>query len=119
MRPLANYKVLDEAHRLVLAVYRSTGSFPKDERFGLRSQLRRAATSISLNIAEGTGRKSDRDFAKFLSIASGSAGELEYGIRLGHDLGYFTSTDAGELTTHLREVRKMLSGLLRVLTADR
>jgi len=115
MRPLANYKVLESAHQLALATYRSTVSFPSDEQYGLRSQLRRAATSIPLNISEGAGRGSDRDFAKFLNIAAGSASELEYGIRLGKDLGYLPTEDAPPLLSQLADVRRMLAGLLQAL----
>lgn len=115
VRPLSNYKVLEAAHELALATYHSTVSFPSDEQFGLRSQLRRAASSIPLNIAEGAGRNSDRDFAKFLNIAAGSASELEYGIRLGSDLGYLASHDAPQLLSQLADIRKMLAGLLQAL----
>ena len=115
MRPLANYKVLESAHQLVLDTYRSTASFPAEERYGLQSQLRRAASSIPLNISEGAGRGSDRDFAKFLNIAVGSATELEYGIRLSKDLGYIAPKAAPKLLSQLSDVRRMLAGLLQAL----
>ena len=117
MRPIANYKVLEPAHHLVPDTYRSTASFPAEEQYGLQSQLRRAASSIPLNISEGAGRGSDRDFAKFLNIAVGSATELEYGIRLGRDLGYIAPNAAPRLLSQLSDVRRMLAGLLQALNA--
>ena len=75
-------------HELALEVYQATASFPPDERFGLTSQMRRSAASVPTNIAEGSGRGSEPDFARFLAIAVGSASELLYQVRLARDLGY-------------------------------
>lgn len=77
--------VWEKAHRLTLAVYRASGSFPKDELYGLMSQIRRAAASIPTNIAEGSGRGGDRELVRFLHIALGSANELEYQLLLAKD----------------------------------
>jgi len=88
---MSNFKKLDvwnDAHALVLDIYRATGAFPRAEQFGLTSQIRRAAISIPANLAEGSGRDTQRDFARFTSIALGSADELEYLLILAHDLGY-------------------------------
>jgi four helix bundle protein len=82
-----NLKVWQKAHFMTLDVYRSTKAFPKEELYGLTSQMRRAASSIGANIAEGCCKNGDRDFARFLQIAVGSAGELEYHALLAHDLG--------------------------------
>ncbi|CAD7851210.1 MAG: hypothetical protein [Olavius algarvensis Gamma 1 endosymbiont] len=86
-----------KAHQLVLLVYRKTRQFPADERFGLISQMRRAAASIPSNIAEGSGRGSDQDFARFARIATGSTNELEYQCILAKDLGYLAEQDAMQL----------------------
>lgn len=78
MKDFRNIKTWEKAHELVQIVYRETSNMPTDERFGLTTQIRRAAVSIPTNIAEGCGRDSDRDFARFLHIAMGSASEVEY-----------------------------------------
>lgn len=88
MKDFRKLKVWEKAHRLVLSVYELTRHFPADERFGLTLQIRRAATSVPTNIAEGCGRSGDRELARFLSIAAGSASEVEYQILLSRDLGY-------------------------------
>jgi len=80
--------VWKKAVEFTVEVYRLTETFPKDERFGLTSQIRRAAVSIAANIAEGAGRKSDRDFLRFLSMAQGSASEVETEIVIAHKLTY-------------------------------
>lgn len=80
--------VWQKAHEATLEVYKITRSFPSDERFGLTSQIRRAAVSIGSNLAEGRGRKSDADFARFVRIALGSAYELQYQLLVARDIGY-------------------------------
>jgi len=96
---------------LALAVYEATGHFPADERYGLRSQIRRSAVSIPSNIAEGAGRRSRRDYARFLDIAVGSASELEYQMGLGRDLGYISSRVSEPLEQECIEIRAMLLAL--------
>lgn len=83
-------------------------SFPKDELFGLTSQVRRAASSIATNIAEGCGRNSNKDFAHFLQIAIGSASEVEYELLLAHDLKYINSVEYERLTNEVVAIRKMI-----------
>ena len=102
---------------MVLAreVYRSTDSFPKDEVFGLRSQIRRSAVSIPSNIAEGHGRLSDRLMRTFLAQARGSAYELETQLQLSADLRFLGEESAAELIGRCNEICKMLNGLLKVL----
>ena len=78
MRDFRKLDVWDRAHQLTLDVYRATGSFPSNERFGLTTQMRRCAISIPSNIAEGAGRESRPDYARFLGVAIGSAHELDY-----------------------------------------
>ena len=86
MRDFRKIKAWEKAHELTLAIYAATLSFPKDELYGLTSQMRRSASSIPTNIAEGCGRDSEADFARFLQIAIGSTTELEYQILLSRDL---------------------------------
>ncbi|MCP3868553.1 MAG: four helix bundle protein [Gammaproteobacteria bacterium] len=118
MRDFHRLKVWEKAHRLTLSIYEHTRHFPADERYGLTSQIRRAATSIPTNIAEGCGRSGDRELARFLSIAAGSASELEYQILLSRDLGYVNDDGYRTLNKQVIEVKRMLSAFLEKLTAD-
>jgi four helix bundle protein len=86
MRDFRNLQVWEKAHALALSVYKATVSFPKEELYGLTSQIRRSSTSIPTNIAEGCGRNGDAELARFMSIGMGSASELEYQLLLAHDL---------------------------------
>ncbi|CRI66451.1 conserved hypothetical protein [Thiocapsa sp. KS1] len=116
---MKDYRRLDvwaKAHALTLSVYRETRSFPSDERFGLTSQIRRAAVSVPSNIAEGRGRSSDAEFARFLHIAAGSLNELEYQCILSKELGYLALESADRLIQECADVRRMLAGLLQSLS---
>jgi four helix bundle protein len=95
----------------VLSIYKLTSQFPSDERFGLISQLRRAAVSISANIAEGSKRISRQDYARFLNVAEGSLAETEYLIMVSRDLGYLATNDAGSLLAEYTEIASMLNAL--------
>lgn len=106
MRPMKELRVLDAAHSLTLDVYKTTQTFPSDERFALTSQLRRAAYSVPLNIAEGTAR-GDSECRRFLKISLGSAAELEYGVLLAHDLGYLSDAEHQDLDGKVVAVKKM------------
>lgn len=117
MRDFRNLKVWQRAHALTLDVYRATREFPAEERFGLLSQTRRAAASISTNIAEGCGRGSDADFRRFLLIANGSACELDYLLLLAADLGYLPPTATPTPRSGIAEVKRMLTGLINSLTS--
>jgi four helix bundle protein len=86
MKNFRELKVWGKSHQLTLAVYKATTTFPREEEYGLTSQLRRACASVPANIAEGCGRGSEADFARFLQIAMGSASELEYHLLLARDL---------------------------------
>lgn len=119
MADFRRYRVWEKAHQLTLGAYRVTCEFPPEERTAETSQLRRATTSISANIAEGMGRGSDKDRARFLHFALGSAYESEYHLLLARDLRYITDEQYQYLLEMLIEVRMMLSGLLRKLKADR
>ncbi len=118
MRDFHRLKVWARAHQLELDVYRSTRTFPKDELYGLTSQMRRAASSICANIAEGCGRRSAADFARFLDHAMGSASELEHHVLLSAELSFLDPVLHVALNSGVIEVKRMLSGLLRALRAD-
>ena len=102
-----------------MMTYQITADFPLEERFGLTSQMRRSAVSITSNIVEGYGRESDRDFARFLHIASGSSCELEYQLVLAGDLGYINDNTIQQPLSACREVRQMIAGLVKKLAAGR
>jgi four helix bundle protein len=118
VRDFRKLQVWEKAHELTLAVYRSTTGFPKDELYGLTSQIRRASSSIPANIAEGCGREGDAEFKRFLQIALGSASELEYHLLLAHDLGYIDQVSYTRLEQNATEVKRMLTGFIQRLKAD-
>jgi four helix bundle protein len=105
--------VWKRTHSLALGIYRWTQSFPDRERYGLVAQLRRAEVSLVSNIAEGSGRQSDRELARFLRIARGSACEVECQLLLSRDLGFLKPGAWMALDTDCREISKMLNGLIR------
>jgi four helix bundle protein len=110
MRNFRELKVWHKAHQLTLDVYAATKTFPRDELYGLTSQIRRAAVSIGANIAEGAGKNSSAEFGRFLQIAQGSASELEYHLLLSGDLGYLIPEICERLSQEVIEAKKMLSG---------
>jgi len=118
MKDFRKLKVWGRAHQLVLAVYHTTASFPRDETYGLTAQIRRAASSIPSNIAEGCGRNGDAELARFCLIARGSASELEYQILLAHDLKLLPSGHYEQLTQEITEIKRMLTVLVQKLTAE-
>jgi four helix bundle protein len=118
MRDFKDLKVWEKAHRLTLAAYKATSTFPQHELFGLTSQLRRASVSIPANIAEGCGRSGSPELARFLRIAFGSASELEYHIILSADLCYLNKSNSEHLIKQVTEVKRMLTSLIQKLTAD-
>ena len=113
MQRFQDLKVWQRSHALVLAVYRLTEGFPPGERFGLVSQLRRAAVSVATNIAEGSKRRGRQEYARFLNIAEGSLAESEYLVVLSRDLGYAAPETANRLFKETREIARMLHGLRR------
>ena len=119
MKDFRDLQVWQKAHQLTLTVYRLTASFPQTERYGLTSQLRRSSASVAANLAEGCGRNGDAELARFCSIAMGSASESEYHLLLARDLKLLKVTDYAELTQQTTEVKRMLTGLIQKLTADR
>ncbi len=119
MKDFRRLQVWHKAHALVLAIYRASSKFPSDERFGLTSQVRRACVSISANIAEGCGRHTDDDFARFLDYAMGSASEVEYHLLLARDLGFLDTKTHQRLPEQTTEVKRMLASFLGKLRAVR
>jgi four helix bundle protein len=111
MRDYRDLQVWEKAHKLTLAIYASTRAFPNDERFGLTSQMRRSASSIPANLAEGCGRRSDGELGRYVQIAMGSGAELSYHLLLTRDLGFLAGGDFKSLSLELNEVMKMLSAL--------
>jgi four helix bundle protein len=112
MQDFRQLKVWMKSHSLVLSVYKATSSFPKSEVFGLTNQIRRASVSIPSNIAEGCGRGSDQDFARFLQMAMGSASEVEYQLLLARDLAYLTDAEYSLRAQDVIEVKRMLAALI-------
>ena len=117
MQSFKNLKVCQKAHVLTLDVYRSSRMFPREEMYGLSAQMRRASASIGANIAEGSCRGGDCEFARFLTIALGSASELEYHLLLARDLEFLQVPDYERLSSETSEVKRMLTSLVQKLKA--
>jgi four helix bundle protein len=105
-------RVWQKSHALTLKLYSLTAVFPRQELFGLTSQMRRAAFSIPANIAEGCGRGASRELRQFLHIAFGSASELEYYALLAKDLNLLTEKQFEALQPRISEIKRMLAGLI-------
>jgi len=113
---MQNFKdliVWQKAHENALLIYSSTKGFPKEELFGITSQIRRAAVSIPTNVAEGCGKFTKKDFANFLQIAFGSSQEVEYLSLLSSELNYFNKTDYQKIESLNNEVKAMLISLIK------
>jgi four helix bundle protein len=106
-------QVWSKAHNLTLELYRVSRGFPREEVYGVTSQLRRAAASIGANLAEGCGRRTSTELARFVKIAMGSASELDYHLLLSRDLGFMNGDDFTRSEAGLTEVRKMLTSFLQ------
>ena len=118
MRNYRNLDVWKKSHELTLQVYKVTEGFPGREQYSLTSQIRRACYSIPMNVAEGCGKSSNPEFARFLDMSSGSAGsasELDYQLLLARDLGLLMPDDYGELCEQLTHIRKMLTSLIQTV----
>ena len=113
MKDFKELRVWTEAHHLTLQLYRETRLFPREEQYGITSQIRRSAASIPANVAEGCGRRSDGELTRFLQIARGSASELEYHLLLSRDLGFLTRERFEQLSVKLLEVQRMLTALVQ------
>ena len=114
---IGRFHVWGEAHKLVLAVYRATRQFPREEIYGLSAQMRQAAISVPANLAEGCGRNSDREIARFARVSLGSASELEYYFILSAELGYLRHEEARSLRTAIHEIKSMLAALAASLSS--
>ncbi len=115
MRDHTKLRVFALADNLALAVYRASRGFPASERYGLQSQMRRAAVSIAANIVEGCARSTQKEYVRFIEIAYGSARELEYEISLSARLGFLAPVTAPDLENQCIATAKGLNGLLRAL----
>jgi four helix bundle protein len=112
MMRVDDYEVFKRAHQLTLDVYRLTKRFPKEEAYGLVSQMRRAAFSIPMNLKEGSPG-SETEFFRYVRLSLGSKEELAYQVRLARDLGYLSSVDSRRIESEIAEIGSMLFGLLR------
>ena len=121
MRDHRKLRAFEAADELALAIYQATRSFPREEQFGLTSQMRRGAVSIASNIVEGSARRTEADYIRFLDMAHASARELEYQLSLASRLGYLSEADEVRLLPLADETNRILAGLLRSIrsvTAD-
>jgi four helix bundle protein len=118
MRNFREIRVWAKAHQLTLEIYKATATFPREEVYGLTSQLRRASASIAANIAEGFGRGGNAELARFLQTGMGSASEVEYHILLARDLNLLSKNNYEELAGLAVEVKRMLASLLMKVRRD-
>ncbi|MCI0554428.1 MAG: four helix bundle protein, partial [Anaerolineae bacterium] len=118
MRDFRKIQVWQKSHKLTLQLYKITSDLPKEELYGLTSQIRRASTSISANIAEGCGRDTQAELARFVHIASGSASELDYHLLLAHDLGFIDEGNYQELEKAISEIKRMLHGFEKTVSSN-
>lgn len=112
MKDFKELKVWHKAYDLALSVYEASRSFPREEMYGLTSQLRRGSVSIGANIAEGCGRRSDGELVRFLQIARGPASEVEYHLLLARDLKFLQAVTHQDIEKKLQEVQRMLTSLV-------
>jgi len=119
MKNFRDLKVWEKAHGVALACYDVTRTYPREEMFGLISQIRRAGASVPANIAEGCGRRGNGELHRFLQMAMGSANELEYHLLLSRDLGYLRAETHKEVHEKLEEVKRMLALLIRKVDSER
>ncbi|HEY6807051.1 MAG TPA: four helix bundle protein [Pyrinomonadaceae bacterium] len=115
MRPHERLDLWKKAIEFVIAIYKVTETFPKEEKFGLTSQLRRASVSIVTNIAEGAGRRTAKEFRQFLSHSQGSASEVDTELVISHRLKYLSSVDYDRLAKDLDHIGRMITGLSQTL----
>jgi len=115
MKDFKNLKIWQKGIDLVVDIYKTSQNFPTEELYGLTSQMRRSAVSIPSNIAEGSGRNSDKDFSRFLDISLGSLFELETQIIIAHKLSFINDEKFNELIHDVQEEQKMITGLQKNL----
>jgi four helix bundle protein len=119
MKNFRDLKVWEKAHAVALSCYEITKGFPREEMFGLTSQIRRYGSSVPANIAEGCGRRGNTELHRSLQIAMGSANELKYHLLLSCDLGYVKTDDHKRVQAQVEEVKRMLSSLIRNADSER
>lgn len=119
MKDFRRLAVWERAHELTPEIYRITKPFPREERYGLSSQMRRCSASIGMNIAEGCGKRGNAELHRFMQIASGSASELDYQLLLARDLGYVSPIEYQRANEDLLRLRRMLTSLMTKVEADR
>lgn len=117
MRDFRKYNVWEQSHKLTLDIYSLTKNFPSEEKYGLTSQIRRACSSIPTNIAEGCGKISEKDFARYLGISFGSASELEYLILLSKDLNFIDNEKYQLIHQEIVAIKKQLYHLINKINA--
>ena len=117
MQSFRSLRVWEKAHKLTLDIYTSSKTFPREEMYGLTSQMRRSSASVGMNIAEGCCRQGNVEMGRFLQIAMGSASELEYQLLLAHDLTYLQNPEYERLSARAVEVKRMLSSLMQKVKA--
>jgi len=114
-RDFQKIQAWERGHQMTLDVYRMTRHYPREELFGLASQMRRAAASIPTNIAEGCGRRSEADLARFMDMSRGSTSELTYQMLLSRDLDYLAHDEAEKMMNELDEIGRMITSYSRQL----
>jgi four helix bundle protein len=119
MKNFRDLKVWEKAHAVALSCYEITRGFPREEVFGLTSQIRRSGASVPANIAEGCGRRGNAELHRFLQMAMGSANELEYHLLLANDLSYLKADVYKGIQAQVEEVKRMLSSLIRKVDSER
>ena len=117
MQNFRDLLVWQKSHQLTLQIYKITKRFPKNELYGLANQIRRSASSIPTNIAEGSVQGTDAQFARFLYVALGSAAELDYQILLAHELEYIDAKEYQQQSSEIDQIKKMLTAFVRKLKA--
>ena len=117
MQDFTQLKVWQKSHNITINIYKLTAQMPSEEKFGLISQIRRASVSIESNLAEGCGRDSDKELARFVDISMGSSFELRCQLLIARDLGYINSKQYQTFESKIIEVNRMLGGLLKKLRA--
>ncbi len=118
IKSVEELEVFKKSHQFTLHIYRVTEKFPPVEKFGLVSQMRRAASSLCTNLMEGSHRLNRAEYRQFTGIAKGSAGELKYHLMLAKDLGYLSEEEYGRLKCELEEISRMLNGLIKALSSS-
>jgi len=118
LKTFKDLNVWEKAHKLTLKIYHTTATFPREEMYGLTSQMRRACASVPTNIAEGCGRNSDAELARFLDISMGSASEVEYLLILTRDINILATADYQELSSEIIEIKRMLASFIKKLRAE-